>query len=86
MALPAFRGQSTLGHTCLTEVRHGRQQEQEEKETPPVVLANFRRSQAGSCYDYIEVFYNSQRTHSFLGFASPAEYEAMDEQHEGIAA
>ena len=37
-------------------------------------------------FEYIEVFYNRQRTHSYLGYASPAEYEAMDEQQQGIAA
>jgi putative transposase len=27
-------------------------------------------------FEYIEVFYNRQRRHSTLGYASPAEYEA----------
>lgn len=28
-------------------------------------------------FDYIEVFYNRQRLHSYLGYRTPAEYEAM---------
>ena len=27
--------------------------------------------------DYIEVFYNSQRRHSYLGYVSPADFEAQ---------
>jgi transposase InsO family protein len=35
------------------------------------------RSQArASVFEYIEVFYNSRRRHSFLGYVSPVEYEA----------
>lgn len=34
-------------------------------------------------YEYIEVFYNRQRTHSTLGYLSPAEYER---RHESSAA
>lgn len=26
-------------------------------------------------FDYIEVFYNQRRRHSFIGYLSPAEYE-----------
>ena len=28
-----------------------------------------------SLFEYIEVFYNRQRRHSYLGYVSPAEYE-----------
>ena len=28
-----------------------------------------------SLFEYIEVFYNLQRRHSYLGYISPAEYE-----------
>lgn len=36
------------------------------------------RSEAQSeIVDYIEVFYNSQRLHSALGYRSPAEYEQI---------
>ena len=31
-------------------------------------------------FDYIEVFYNTRRRHSYLGNVSPAEYERMTEQ------
>jgi putative transposase len=35
------------------------------------------RDEARSCVvDYIEMFYNSQRRHSYLGYVSPAEFEA----------
>ena len=27
--------------------------------------------------DYIEMFYNSRRRHSYLGYSSPAEFEAL---------
>lgn len=30
-----------------------------------------------SIFDYIEVFYNRQRKHSYLGYKSPAEYEKL---------
>ena len=30
-----------------------------------------------SLFDYIEIFYNRQRSHSYLGYKSPAEFEAM---------
>ncbi|OOZ38500.1 hypothetical protein BOW53_15400, partial [Solemya pervernicosa gill symbiont] len=29
-----------------------------------------------SLFEYIEVFYNRRRRHSYLGYVSPAEYEA----------
>ena len=29
-----------------------------------------------SLFEYIEVFYNRRRRHSYLGYISPAEYEA----------
>ena len=28
-------------------------------------------------FDYIEVFYNKRRMHSYLGYTSPAEFEKM---------
>lgn len=28
-------------------------------------------------FDYIEVFYNRQRRHSYLGYCTPAEFEVM---------
>ena len=28
-------------------------------------------------FDYIEVFYNSKRRHSMLGYVSPLEYESL---------
>ncbi|EGV33433.1 Integrase catalytic region [Thiorhodococcus drewsii AZ1] len=35
------------------------------------------RDEARACViDYIEMFYNSQRRHSYLGYVSPAEFEA----------
>ena len=30
--------------------------------------------------DYIEMFYNSRRRHSYLGYVSPREFEAMHQQ------
>lgn len=36
----------------------------------------FTRSKANeSIFEYIEVFYNRQRRHSYLGYISPIEYE-----------
>ena len=34
-----------------------------------------RREAQQSLFEYIEVFYNRQRRHSYLGYVSPAEYE-----------
>jgi putative transposase len=31
----------------------------------------------GDIVDYIEMFYNSRRRHSYLGYLSPREYEKM---------
>lgn len=31
-----------------------------------------------SVFEYIEVFYNRQRRHSFIGYLSPAEFEALN--------
>ena len=30
-----------------------------------------------SIFEYNEVFYNQQRRHSFIGYMSPAEFEAL---------
>lgn len=38
-----------------------------------------RREAAQSIFEYIEVFYNRQRTHSTLGYLSPAEFERQNE-------
>ncbi|MBI4378081.1 MAG: IS3 family transposase, partial [Nitrospinae bacterium] len=31
-----------------------------------------------SVFEYIDVFYNRQRRHSFIGYVSPAEFEALN--------
>ena len=36
--------------------------------------------------EYIELFYNRQRRHSFLGYRSPAEFERMFETEAAVAA
>jgi len=33
------------------------------------------RTREQSLFEYIEVFYNRQRRHSYLGYVSPSEYE-----------
>jgi transposase InsO family protein len=44
------------------------------------------RSQArASIFEYIEVFYNARRRHSFLGYVSPVEYEAAAAQKAAAA-
>ncbi|NQV69049.1 MAG: IS3 family transposase [Pseudohongiella sp.] len=34
-----------------------------------------------SLFEYIEVFYNQRRRHSYLGYLSPAEYERRNAPH-----
>ena len=34
-----------------------------------------------SLFEYIEVFYNRQRRHSYLGYPSPVEYEKQCASH-----
>ena len=34
-----------------------------------------------SLFEYIEIFYNRQRRHSYLGYISPAEYERRSASH-----
>jgi putative transposase len=36
--------------------------------------------------EYIEAFYNSHRKHSTLGYVSPADFEALHEEHAALAA
>jgi transposase InsO family protein len=36
-----------------------------------------REEARGDVVDYIEMFYNSRRRHSYLGYSSPAEFEAL---------
>jgi putative transposase len=38
-----------------------------------------REEAKASIFEYIEIFYNSQRRHSTLGFKSPTEYESLEE-------
>ncbi len=38
-----------------------------------------REEAHASIFEYIEIFYNSQRRHSTLGFKSPTEYESLEE-------
>jgi len=38
---------------------------------------NTREEAKRSLFEYIEVFYNRERAHSFLGYAAPSEYEKM---------
>lgn len=47
--------------------------------TEHVFFCNYKtRNEAmTSIFEYIEVFYNRQRSHSTLGFVSPIEYEEM---------
>jgi transposase InsO family protein len=39
------------------------------------MIFRFIDEHRGAFVEYIEVFYNSQRRHSSLGYVSPAEYE-----------
>ena len=44
-----------------------------------------RREARQAIFNYIEVFYNRQRSHSFLGYVSPAEFEELAKSAEAIA-
>jgi len=41
------------------------------------VLFDDRNQARLAAFDYIEVFYNSKRRHSMLGYVSPLEYESL---------
>ena len=42
----------------------------------------FTKAQARqSLFEYIEVFYNRRRRHSYLGYVSPEEYESQSDSH-----
>ena len=45
---------------------------------------NYRTGEAAKedLFKYIELFYNSRRRHASLGYVSPAEYEAMNREHQ----
>jgi len=45
-----------------------------------------RREARQAIFNYIEVFYNRQRRHSYLGYLSPAEYEAQNPRNRTQAA
>jgi transposase InsO family protein len=47
--------------------------------TERVFFTNYtNRDEAGKdIVDYIEMFYNSRRRHSYLGYVSPREFEQM---------
>ena len=64
--------ESFLG-TFKTELIHQR---------PWATRAGARRAIA----EYIELFYNSQRIHSHLGYVSPAEYERVSAREAALAA
>ena len=44
-----------------------------------------RREARQAIFDYIEVFYNRQRRHSYLGYLSPAEFEELAKNAETVA-
>lgn len=44
-----------------------------------------RREARQAIYRYIEVFYNRQRRHSYLGYLSPAEFEELANSAEAVA-
>jgi len=46
--------------------------------TEPVCHEDYRTKEEArkSLFEYIELFYNRRRRHSFLGYISPAEFEA----------
>ena len=49
-------------HTLKVELIHGK-------------TYNTRQETKTAIFEYIEVFYNRQRRHSYLGYLSPDEYE-----------
>ena len=49
-------------HTLKVELIHGK-------------TCNNRQDAKMAIFEYIEVFYNRQRRHSYLGYLSPDEYE-----------
>ena len=44
-----------------------------------------RREARQAIFNYIEVFYNRQRRHSYLGYLSPAEFEELAKNAETVA-
>ncbi len=44
-----------------------------------------RREARQAIFNYIEVFYNRQRRHSYLGYLSPAEFEELAKSAEAVA-
>ena len=45
-----------------------------------------RREARTAIHEYIAVFYNKQRRHSYLGYLSPVEFEKMAEEKDALAA
>jgi len=45
-----------------------------------------RRQARTAIHEYIAMFYNKQRRHSYLGYLSPMEFEKMAEQKDALAA
>jgi len=41
-------------------------------------LYDTRQEATTAIFEYIEVFYNRQRRHSYLGYLSPADFEKMN--------
>jgi transposase InsO family protein len=39
-----------------------------------------REEVRAAIYSYIEIWYNTQRLHSTLGYRSPSEFEALDQR------
>lgn len=48
---------------------------------------NFKTRKEGiiSIFEYVEVFYNRRRSHSYLGYCSPEEYEKLEEGRKKVA-
>ena len=49
-------------HTLKVELIHGK-------------LYDTRQEARAAIFEYIEVFYNRERRHSYLGYLSPADFE-----------